>query len=396
MSGNQYFLGLDPLIPENQDQQQMDSQRKQLDPSLLEPNYEGIGYDTVANWPDYYPTWNRAGEGLMKPWPRQIQQQQPPDPDYQHYLQILANHGNGYLITDKISLGDTRHDHHIMKVCKLVNNEPTDQFFACKIVSLAHYRVELETIDKSVEAFRKEAYLLLRMNHNNIIKALDFIELSDRQTGFPFNYCAFTMELMDGHLNKFMKSFENWCLPEYYCRLWVRDISNALFYMQTTFKGKSYTVSHMSLNPTNIVYKVYNSPSDKLNPQYIFKLVDFEECFIYENNEPDLLLINELDEVYTQAMSAPEMDDPSENTRTHPNDMYSLGKTLDYSFCGSGLWRTQRFEERYAEHCNPQQAQYLMYDFIRKLTVVDPEARLTALQALHHPWLNPPAQDHFM
>ncbi|XP_054165141.1 caM kinase-like vesicle-associated protein [Oppia nitens] len=321
---------------------------------------------TVDNWSVKWPTWTNAGPGHKLTWESDEQ-------EMLHYRQLLGQYG--YTVGKFIADRRGHHDHQLILVTKPVN-------YACKVVSMGFYRRKYKNIDQSVVAFRRESDILLRMNHPNIIQTIDHIELSDRQTGFPYNYAALVLELMDGTVTELRLTLSDRRIPEWLCRILARDVLLALDYMHNTGPGKPFTVVHMAIASRNILYRVVHSGA---LISYLFKLADFEECCIYEGNEQQLMPESKLEKPYVTNYSPPELEDGQidrlRQMLTPPMDIYSLGSIV-YSLFAHRIYSTKNYHNTFTNRNEPP-----MGNFIYSLTRTHQDHRLTAREALQHQWL---------
>ncbi|XP_054161396.1 uncharacterized protein LOC128959464 [Oppia nitens] len=326
------------------DPQPWDWDELQQLPQPMEP-IRTLGAD---NWSAKWYNWDTAGRGHDIVWDEN-------QVNMEHYRQLLQQYG--YEIQGFIRERKGRHDHHIVNVLR---DEPADPSigklrgkypYVCKIVSMGFYKKRYgRRIDRAVQAFRKEAAILMRLdkyNQQNIVKVYDWIDLTDPFTQFPYNYGALIMEVMLGSLSDLIRSKPMKILDFNYCQLVARDIAQALEFIHSRIKYRldtnrhpilghdsqpiceTFTIVHMAVSPRNILYKLVKDDQSLL-PRYVFKLADFEESYVYELDEPAVMPTWAIAKPYLHSHSAAELfESDTSNMLTPPMDMYSLGACID-------------------------------------------------------------------
>ena len=186
---------------------------------------------------------------------------------------------------------------------------------ACKVCSLIHHKRN-RTLEQAVNLLVKEAQMLEKLEHANIVNCEHVFHIHDPNTGFPHVRCLIFMELCDGDLKDMLESKPDKRMSEDEARVVMQDVSLALEYLH------NQNVAHLDIKVHNIMH------SDR-SGRVTFKLGDFGISRRHQSAQ-QIFIGNR---VGTPGYIAPELDNigrpgfPS-MVRSKPADIYSLGKVL--------------------------------------------------------------------
>ena len=317
--------------------------------------------------------------------------------DEQKYAPLLSQFG--YVFVANITRGDIDFDHQVWKVRRSSRRD----IYAMKVVGANYfYNTAAErppSTRKVLEKMEKESEVLKRMNHPNIISALDVIGIRDSITGFSYVFLAITMELMEGNTedlayNDYRDPQNMFKLPKDVATLILVQMSKAIDYLHNQLVD--HVIAHQAIRPANILFR---KMEDQI-PNLLFKLGDFEECVVYDRTEiipgqpfdyPDTNI------VYCHNGSSPEycaVDDGLASIlflRTMPNDVYCVASSVCYLLAGDsynetlgrGHFEFMQQEIDSLQHDTPWEDP--LDELLRLMTQTDPEERITANDLVNHP-----------
>ena len=220
-------------------------------------------------------------------------------------------------------------------------------------------------------SLRDEAQILLDVHHANIVAVRGVYETA--------RYYYIVLELVTGG-ELFDRIVAAGHFAEAVARRVAAQVLDALAYLHA--RG----IAHRDLKPENILVA-----SDRGGGDLAVKITDFGLSRVVDEGSFMRTMVG------TPAYVAPEvLASRGSGGYTPAVDLWSLGVITYVMLCGfqpfdasdtDTLFRRIRagaydFPEPYWTPVSP-----LAKDFVRALMTVDPAARLTAVQALHHPWI---------
>ena len=215
-----------------------------------------------------------------------------------------------------------------------------------------------------------EIVILKRLDHPNILKILDFYSSSD-EFFIVTEYCP------EGELSTEIKKRGSFTEPE--AAFVLYQILSAIRYCH------KMRVIHEDLKPENIMI----TKRDKDNYLYI-KIIDFGTAKIFKEGN----MLNSF--VGTVYYMAPEVIEGAYNELS---DIWSIGVIMYYMLIGSRPFDGKNNGEildnvKLGKYCTSS-PNYLNLsenakDLISKLLEYDPSKRISARDALNHPWFNNP------
>ncbi|XP_071982667.1 calcium/calmodulin-dependent protein kinase type IV-like isoform X2 [Engystomops pustulosus] len=222
-----------------------------------------------------------------------------------------------------------------------------------------------KTIDKKI--VRTEIGVLLRLSHPNIIKLKEIIETPSE--------IILILELVTGG-ELFDRIVERGFYSERDAACVVQQILEAVSYLHAN------GVVHRDLKPENLLYA-------DMSPKSLLKIADFGLSKIIENQIAMKTVCG------TPGYCAPEI---LHGSPYGPEvDMWSVGVITYILLCGFEPFFDARGDQyMYSrilncdfEFISPwwDEISLNAKDLVRKLIVLDPKKRLTASQALQHPWV---------
>lgn len=253
-------------------------------------------------------------------------------------------------IGDKIGSGATA-------VVRIVTHKVTKQTYAMKQIKR---NVDTKTI-------RKEIDILLRLNHPNVIRLFEIFE-SER------NVCLI-MELVAGG-ELFDRIVERGFYSEQYAAQCVKQMLTAVQYLHHNH------IVHRDLKPENLLYATESDDS-------LLKIADFGLSEIVPEGGTVQMICG------TPGYCAPEvLLGKSYNCSV---DMWAVGVILYIMLCGFEPFYDERGDEGMFQRILRCQFDFPSpwwddisrnaIDLVRKLIVFDPSQRLSASEALQHPWM---------
>jgi len=217
----------------------------------------------------------------------------------------------------------------------------------------------------TVLGIRREVEILASLHHRSVVRSFDFIET-------PTRFYVVMEQVQGGEL------FDRILKKKHYTEKEARDLVVVLL---TAIKHcHDNRIAHRDLKPENLLMTSKEDDAD-------LKLVDFGFAARCEGNS----LTNQCG---TPAYVAPEI------VRKQPHgvgvDMWSFGVILYILLCGYPPFRDKVEKSLFAKiraGCYEFHTKYWdkvsedAKDLVRRLLVVDPSCRLTADEALAHPWV---------
>lgn len=255
---------------------------------------------------------------------------------------------------------------------------------ACGVVRLAFRkrdmrRVAVKIVNKKNSlantrlAILNEVKVLRAVNHPCIIRLEDVIDTDDR--------LYIVLELADGG-ELFDKIIEKTRLNEFEAKLHFYQMVSAIEYLH------SHSIAHRDLKPENILLCSDDdaNPVIKITDMGLSKLVDTDSLLKTFCGTPQYLapevLINRV---------------RSDGTYDFKVDMWSLGVILYILLCGAPPFNPDRPDKPLLRQICDGDYSFpkskwtdigdTAKDLVRKLMTVDQKQRLSAKQALQHPWL---------
>ncbi|CAD8161667.1 unnamed protein product [Paramecium pentaurelia] len=229
-----------------------------------------------------------------------------------------------------------------------------DQIYALKVVDK-----QLATGNNIVEKLNQEAYILNTLEHPNIVQYYKTIE-SKRKLYFLIEYIE----------GKSLQEYIDKSLTDSQIRQIIQQIIYAVAYIHK--KG----IIHRDLKPDNIL----------IDKEWNVKIIDFGLSF-------QTIKSTTHETCGTLIYMAPEALMKKEYFKSI--DMWSLGIIQYMMFANSHPFWTDDTRETFLKKmktpqlaCYPQNMSKAAISFFEKTAAWEPEARLTAEQALIHPWIS--------
>ena len=243
-----------------------------------------------------------------------------------------------------------------------VKHKLTGQYRAMKIIKCK------SSSKKHEEQIKKEIEILKSLDHPNILKLYEFF--CNEKTFFIINELCTGGELFDKIIE--VKHFNERVAANI-----MRQIFSAIAFCH------SQGVIHRDLKPENILIE---SHLEKNSEYFHIKVIDFGTCEILKNNK----MLKE--QIGTSFYIAP---DVLKNEYNEKCDLWSCGVIMYILLCGAPPFHGINEEEIYRKilTCNytfrhkiwseiSQEAK----DLINSLLELEPNKRLSAKDALKHPW----------
>mmetsp|Transcript_21084 Transcript_21084/g.30464 ORF Transcript_21084/g.30464 Transcript_21084/m.30464 type:complete len:427 (+) Transcript_21084:129-1409(+) len=262
-----------------------------------------------------------------------------------------------YELKDVLGVGSTANCH---RCCRKSDGKQ----YACKVIDKRQIEAKFTGL---LEQFYVEIKVLSELNHPNIIKLEDVFETADR--------IFIVMEIMNGG-ELFDYVVEKGTLSEQEAASIVRRITSAIAHMH------AHGVIHRDLKPENLLLT-------NKGPNAEVKLIDFG---LAKKISSDAVAHSFLG---TRGYLAPEM--LQRHTYDKAIDIWALGIIVFVLLCGclpfdddssritSEVVARKKFALRF-----PRWASNLSSpakDLLQKLLDVNPKTRITAEEALRHPWV---------
>lgn len=240
----------------------------------------------------------------------------------------------------------------------------TGQYYACKVISKKLMEGREHMVRNEIQALKR-----VSQGHRSIVTLVDYFETMN-------NLYLVTDLCVGGEL--FDRICERGSYYEKDAAHIVRTITEAVVYLH------DQGIVHRDLKPENLLFRDKTEESDLLIADFgLSRVVDDEKITVLSTT------------CGTPGYMAPEIFKKTGHGK--PVDMWAIGVITYFLLCGytpfdrdTAMEEMQaiinadyRFEPtQYWEEVSEQAK-----DFINKLLTIDPAQRLTAKQALQHPWL---------
>lgn len=278
---------------------------------------------------------------------------------YRPYQQPNAGFYIKYELKNELGIGSTSKCFRCVK-----RNDPKNTEYACKIIDKGLIESNYSGM---MEQYAAEIKVLEMLSHPNIVKLEDYFETHER--------IYIVLELMTGG-ELFDYVVDKGTLSEEEASILIRKITSAVAHMH------SLNIIHRDLKPENLLLTSRRKDAE-------VKLIDFGLAKIMDENIAQSFL-------GTRGYLAPEM--LQRHAYDKAIDMWALGVINFVLLCGclpfdddsslvsSNEAAKKRFVLRF-----PNWASNLSEsakDLLHRLLDVDPKTRMTAEQALNHPWIS--------
>mmetsp|Transcript_49800 Transcript_49800/g.57152 ORF Transcript_49800/g.57152 Transcript_49800/m.57152 type:complete len:524 (+) Transcript_49800:68-1639(+) len=246
-----------------------------------------------------------------------------------------------------------------------VYDKEKERIVAMKILKKSKLPSRYSTDEREVKKLKREINILKRLDHPNIIHVYEFFQTDE-------NYYIVTEFCPGGEL--FDKIVDCGFFNEHLAAKICKQLLSAVAFCH------SHNIVHRDLKPENILFV-----NDEVTSP--IKLIDFGESRIFEKNAR---MRREVGTVY---YIAPEV---LQGGYTEKCDIWSAGVILYVMLCGyppfNGDTDADIFDsiKRGEFHFYPQEWKGISReakDLIKKMLIYDPKKRMTAQQALQHPWI---------
>jgi len=263
------------------------------------------------------------------------------------------------------------------EVYHAVHNETSNEY-AVKVID------KVLSMEGDPNAILMEIQIMKSNSHSNIIKFVEAYET------------PFRVYIVMEYLGEPLANIENrsqylrdgvWVLPygEKVLQHIVRLMLKALFDLH------SRGILHRDVKPENMLWVTKPTTQDISNETCHIKLIDFGMAIYFPKEGPLLQWVGTTD------FQAPEMVSQSPKGYDFKADMWSFGITLYFLVVGNLPFEDKNrmmvmLKIKKAEFSldQPQWNNYhqLFKDLVKSLLCTDPEQRISAEQALDHPWLS--------
>ncbi|PWN35814.1 putative calmodulin-dependent protein kinase type 1 [Meira miltonrushii] len=241
----------------------------------------------------------------------------------------------------------------------------TGQYYACKVISKKLMEGREHMVRNEIAALKK-----VSQGHRSIVTLVDYFETMN-------NLYLVTDLCVGGEL--FDRICERGSYYEQDAAHIVKTITSAVAYLH----GQG--IVHRDLKPENLLFRDKSENSDLLIADFgLSRVVDDEKMTVLSTT------------CGTPGYMAPEIFKKSGHGK--PVDMWATGVITYFLLCGyTPFDRDTTMEEMQAIINADYSFEPAVYwqgvsqearDFINKLLTIDPQARMTAQQALEHPWLS--------
>ncbi|KAE8208183.1 hypothetical protein CF319_g6322 [Tilletia indica] len=240
----------------------------------------------------------------------------------------------------------------------------TGKFYACKVISKRLMEGREHMVRNEIASLK-----LVSQGHRSIVTLVDYFETMN-------NLYLVTDLCVGGEL--FDRICERGSYYEHDAAHIVRTIVEAVVYLH------GQNIVHRDLKPENLLFRDKTEESDLL-------IADFGLSRVVDDEKMTALSTT----CGTPGYMAPEIFKKTGHGK--PVDMWAVGVITYFLLCGyTPFDRDSTMEEMQAIIHAQYAFEPAMYwegvseearDFINKLLTIDPAQRLTAAQALQHPWL---------
>ncbi|KAF9178197.1 hypothetical protein BGZ51_008032 [Haplosporangium sp. Z 767] len=240
----------------------------------------------------------------------------------------------------------------------------TGRRYAVKIISKKLMQGKEHMIKNEIAVLSR-----ISVGHANILTLCDYFE--------SYNNMYFVTELAEGG-ELFDRICNKGSYYEYDAAQLVRTICNAVAYLH------DQGIVHRDLKPENLLFKTADDDSELLIADFgLSKIIDHDMFHVLTTT------------CGTPGYMAPEIFQKSGHGK--PVDMWALGVITYFLLCGQPPFdRENTLDEIHAIQRAEYKFEPVEYwegvsetakSFITSLLTVDPSRRMTAAEALHHPWL---------
>lgn len=274
---------------------------------------------------------------------------------------------NGYVLLDQIGKGTFG----VVRLCEKVD---TKEKFAIKIIDKSLFKTKIKSKHQtSLEDMRREAAIMKRLNHDNVVNLIDVIDdPKAEQLYLVQEYCQMgaIMENLEG----------NTPLSEPTARKYFRDLLCGIDYLHR------HGIVHRDIKPMNLL----------VTSDHIVKIGDFGAARVLQGTQAVGI-------AGTPAFMAPELLSQDQSKYNGPAvDLWSCGATLFMLVTGVPPWmaddeptlakRVQNdelvFFGEWARKLSPH-----LRNLISRLLVKDPAQRMTLTQTMEHEWVTEEGAD---
>ncbi|KAL1917868.1 uncharacterized protein VTP21DRAFT_3702 [Calcarisporiella thermophila] len=239
----------------------------------------------------------------------------------------------------------------------------TGEFYAVKVINKRLMAGREHMVKNEISVLKR-----ISQGHKNILTLADYFE--------TMNNLYLVTELAQGG-----ELFDRICRKGNYYEKdaaeLVRVICDAVAYLHDN------GIVHRDLKPENLLFRTHHEDSDLLIADFgLSRIMDAERFSVLTTT------------CGTPGYMAPEIFKKTGHGK--PVDLWAIGVITYFLLSGMTPFdRENSFDEMHAivnadytfEPAYWEGISELAKDFIRSLLTIDPERRLTARQALHHPWL---------
>lgn len=279
-------------------------------------------------------------------------------------------------LSEEIGVGSTSKCYKCYKKSSSSYNSPNNNsLFACKIIDKRQVELKFSGI---LDQFNIEISVLKSLNHPNIIKLIDSFETKDR--------IYMVMEHMEGG-ELFDYVVKKGTLSEEEASVIVRQIISAVDHMH------NLNIIHRDLKPENLLLTFPKSSDGSTSSNFPqIKLIDFGLAKIL--NEEEFNVASSF--LGTKGYLAPEMLQRHQYDKSI--DMWALGVIVFVLLCGCLPFddnnniineedAKKMFILKFPKWVN-NNLSVSAKDLLYKLLEINPRKRITASEALAHPWVS--------
>ncbi|KAL4796881.1 kinase-like domain-containing protein [Aspergillus venezuelensis] len=252
----------------------------------------------------------------------------------------------------------------VVKECVHID---TGQYYAAKVINKRLMAGREHMVRNEIAILKK-----VSMGHQNILTLVDYFETMN-------NLYLVTDLALGGEL------FDRICRKGSYYESDAADLIRAI--LSAVAYLHDHGIVHRDLKPENLLFRTPEDNADLL-------IADFGLSRIMDEEQFHVLTTT----CGTPGYMAPEIFKKSGHGK--PVDIWAIGVITYFMLCGyTPFDRDSNLEEMQAILEASYSFTPIEYwrgvsvearDFIKACLTVDPKARLTAHQALQHPWVNPP------